>query len=402
MAKLNVKGASMYEAMCAELDVPFIRVGALVLAFSERDRERLETLLARGRSNGVGQLEIIGRDKLAELEPNISEDALCALSAPTSAITCPYELTIALCENAASNGVKILLNHAVRAVERTDNGWELTVGGTKITADYVINAAGTGAPYLSSIAGAGEYEQTLRRGEYCLLDKSQSGLVTRTIFQVPNEMGKGVLVTPAVDGNILIGPTADADGMGTATTNEGQRLLLDTARLSVPNIPPREIINSFCGIRAVAGDDFQIAITAPNWINVLGICSPGLTAAPAIGEYVRELLFESINGQLPELSPGFLPIRKGIPREGDLPLYGHIVCRCEAVTEGEIVAAIHRIIPATTVDGVKRRVRAGMGRCQGGFCLPRILEIIARETGIGMDEVTKTGGASYILAGKIR
>lgn len=403
MAALNIEGSRAFDSLCAELDVPFRRNGSLVLGFSDGDKTHLEKLLERGKANGVEGLTILNREKLIEMEPNLSDEAVWALHAPTGGITCPYELTIALCENAVSNGVELLLGHAVRAVEPVEDGWVLTAGGRRITASYVINAAGAGAPKLSKLAGAGTFEQTLRRGEYCLLDKSQGGLVRSTIFQTPNEMGKGVLVTPTVDGNLLIGPTAKDAGDDTSTTREGQRELLNVARLSVPEIPSREVINSFCGLRAVVGDDFQIGTGAPRWINVLGICSPGLTAAPAIGRYVRDLLFDSMGTkERPHLKSSFNPVRKGISRKGELPLYGRVVCRCETVTEGEIVEAIHRVIPATTVDGIKRRVRAGMGRCQGGFCMPRLLEIIARETGVDMDEITKTGGASYVLSGKIR
>lgn len=401
MAKLNVLGCKMYPELCEELDVPYKNNGSLVLGFSDEDKLHLEELLERGKKNSVKELEILSIDRMLELESNLSDEVKWALHAPTAGIVDPMELTIALCENAVQNGAEIMLGHAVRAVEQVIGKWELTVGGEKVTADYVINAAGSGAPKLSEMAGGVKREQILRRGEYCLLDRKQEGLVTRTIFQTPGKMGKGVLITPTVHGNILIGPTAkDGDG-DTATTLEGQREVLNSARRSIENIPQRDIINSFSGIRTIVGDDFVVELTVKNWVDVMGICSPGLTSAPAIGVYVREMLAEN-DARFSALHAGFDPFRKRIPKTGELPLYGRVVCRCETVTEGEIVAAIHRVIPATTVDGIKRRVRAGMGRCQGGFCLPRVLEIIARETGVSLNEVTKTGGSSFVVEEKIR
>ncbi|MCL1819261.1 MAG: NAD(P)/FAD-dependent oxidoreductase [Oscillospiraceae bacterium] len=399
MAKLNVRGNELYERMCSELSVPFKRNGSLVLGFSEEDRRHLEDLRERGIKNGVGGLEILPRDKCPET--NLSDDVEWVLHAPSAGIVDPMTLTVALCENAARNGADFLLGHAVRAVERTDDTWTLTVGSYKITADYVINAAGAGAPALSVMAGGVKREQILRRGEYCLLDKSRADLVKHTIFQTPGKMGKGVLVTPTVDGNILIGPTALDTSYDTATTREGQSELLKSARRSIRDVPQRDIINSFSGIRAIVGDDFVIEEAAEKWLDIMGICSPGLTAAPAIALYARELLGEK-DARFAVTRGNFEPIRKGIPKSGELPHYGRVVCRCENVTEGEIIAAVRGIIPATTVDGVKRRVRAGMGRCQGGFCLTRILEIIARETGVELNEVTKSGGASFVAEVKIR
>ena len=401
MAKFNVQGNKMYPGLCKELDVPFILNGSMVLGFSDEDREHLEDLIKRGEKNGVQGLEILPRERCLELEPNLSGEVEWALYAPSAGIVCPFEMTIALCENAAENGAEIMLGHAVRKAEHKEDKWILTVGGARMTADYVINAAGAGAPKLSEMAGGELREQVLRRGEYCLLDTRCEGFVERTIFQTPGKMGKGVLITPTVHGNILVGPTADDTDYNTATTREGQRKVLESARRSVENLPRREIINSYAGIRAIVGDDFIIDETVKGWVDVMGICSPGLTAAPAIAVCVREMLCERDKG-FSVLRDDFNPFRKGIPKTGELPLYGRVVCRCEDVTEGEIVAAIHRAIPATTADGIKRRVRAGMGRCQGGFCLPRILEVIARETGISLDEVTKAGGASFVVEDRIR
>ena len=401
MAKLNAEGSGMYPKLCAELDVPFEQNGAMVLGFSDGDRRHLETLLARGEKNGVSGLEILPGERCRELEPNLSDEVEWALYAPGSGIVCPFGMTVALCENAVSNGAEIILGHAVRAVERSEGRWALTVGGVRITADYVVNAAGAGAPKLSVMAGGEPREQILRRGEYCLLDRSREGFVTRTIFQTPNEMGKGVLVTPSVHGNILIGPTAEDTGYDTATTREGQRRALDLARRSVRDLPQRDIINSFSGIRAIVGGDFVIEHMRDGWIDVMGICSPGLSAAPAIGVYAGDML-RGLDKRFSLPRENFDPIRKDIPKTGELPLYGHVVCRCETVTEGEIVAAIHRVIPAVTADGIRRRTRAGAGRCQGGFCLPRILEIIARETGMSLNEVTKSGGASFMVEDRIR
>lgn len=269
-------------------------------------------------------------------------------------------------------------------------------------------------PALSELAGAGTFPQLLRRGEYSLLDKRQQGLIARTIFQTPGPLGKGVLVTPTMDGNLLVGPTAQdtEDAADTGTTRSAQQKLLQLGARSVPNLPARDIINSFCGVRAIVGTDFHIAQDQAGWINVLGICSPGLTSAPAIGAYVEKILMEC--GVALQEKQQVIKTRQAIPRFREMTneergtlikrnaLFGRVICRCETVTEGEIVAAIHRPIPAVTVDAVKRRVRAGMGRCQGGFCLPRVLEIIAREAGCEMSDITKTGHASYVLSGRIR
>lgn len=412
MAKLNVKGNGMFESLSGELDFHYQNIGSLVVAFNDQDLSHLKELMERGRINGVPDLKILTAEELRQMEPNISEHAVAALYAPTAGITCPYEMTIALAENAVMNGVELFLESPVGSIGKQEDGsFVITAGDRQFEAKTVVNAAGLYADAISRMAGAEEYHIKPRKGEYVLLDKRCGGLVNTVVFQVPGPMGKGVLVTPTADGNILIGPNSyDVEKKDDLETNRaGLEQMMVLGRKSVPEIPEREIINSFAGLRAIAGHDFIIQNSSKRegFVNVGGISSPGLTAAPAIGEYVVELLKDS--GLSMELNGAFNPVRKGIPRFRDKstqeracavqdnPLYGRVVCRCEMVTEAEIVEAIHRPIPATTLDGIKRRVRTGMGRCQGGFCFPRITGIISRELGIPVTEVTKTGNGSYIL-----
>ncbi len=434
MAKLNVKGAEMYPELAKKLHFDFNQIGSLVIAFSDDDRAHLEKLLARGKTNGVKELRIIEKDELNKLEPEISDEACAALFAPTAGIISPYQATWAFAENAVQNGAKLYLNSQVRAISKLsdDSGKELFEVSTakgSIKARFVVNAAGLYADKINEIAGARAFKTVPRRGEYCLLDSNCKNLANHVLFQPPSKLGKGVLVTPTVDGNILVGPSADSVKAvdETATTQEGQQLVFDTACRTIPRLPRRNIINSFAGVRALAFvssdkaekervpvNDFIIEEDAKikGFITVGGIASPGLTAAPAIALYVCGLLEKAGLKLTP--NQDFVPVRKGIEsfarasaaRKAELieenPLYGRIICRCEMITEAEIVQAVHSAVGASDLDGVKRRTRSGMGRCQGGFCSPRVTEIISRELKIPMMEVTKKGGCSYVLYGKTR
>lgn len=414
MAKLNVRGNEMFDDVCESLNVPLLRVGSFVIAFGEEDEKELNNLLERGRANGVPGLEIISGERAREMEPKLSDDVTAALWAPTAGITCPYELTIAMSENARANGADILLRKRAVAIDYASD--EFTVkfeDGTSVSAKYVVNAAGVYADEVARLIGDDSFTISPRKGEYMLLDK-QALCVGTVIFQTPSKLGKGVLVSPTVDGNIFAGPTAQdkVEKNDTQTTPEGLAELKKFSLKSVPTLNLRQVITSFAGVRAQPSTgDFIIRPSDKNarFIHAAGICSPGLSSAPAIAEYVRGLIKEA-GADTAERADAIYVREHAKPfRQMDAderaeaykrnPLYGRIICRCETVTEAEIVDAIHR--GATTVDGVKRRTRAGMGRCQGGFCAPRVMEILSRELGVPTESLTKFGGKSYMVAGKL-
>lgn len=414
MAKLNVRGNEMFDDVCESLNVPLLRVGSFVIAFGAEDEKELNNLLERGRANGVPGLEIISGERAREMEPKLSDDVTAALWAPTAGITCPYELTIAMSENARANGADILLRKRAAAIDYAND--EFTVkfeDGTSVSAKYVVNAAGVYADEVARLIGDDSFTISPRKGEYMLLDK-QALCVGTVIFQTPSKLGKGVLVSPTVDGNIFAGPTAQdkVEKNDTQTTPEGLAELKKFSLKSVPTLNLRQVITSFAGVRAQPSTgDFIIRPSDKNarFIHAAGICSPGLSSAPAIAEYVRGLIKEA-GADTAERAEAIYVREHAKPfRSMDAeeraeaykrnPLYGRIICRCETVTEAEIVDAIHR--GATTVDGVKRRTRAGMGRCQGGFCAPRVMEILSRELGVPTESLTKFGGKSYMVAGKL-
>lgn len=410
-AELNVKGTSMMPEVCRKLSVPFKNNGSVVAAFSEKEMEHIKVLYERGVKNGVPGLSVIGRDELRRIEPNISDEAVGALLCESAGIVCPYELTIAAVENAVTNGVEFIRNCKVTDI--SDNGGDYTLKTTAgdISAKFIINAAGNFSDDLARMVGDDSIHLVPRKGEYYLLDKSVGNLAVHTIFQCPNEMGKGILVTPTVDGNLLIGPTAVnmEDKEDTDTTPEGLLDIVDKALKSVPSVSVRNAITSFAGVRAhPVNDDFIIGWSdkSDKFLNVAGIESPGLSAAPAIAVRVRELLSEK--AELCEKEE-YTDTRKEPVRFRHLndeqraelikqnSAYGRIVCRCETITEGEIIDAIKAPAGARDVDGVKRRTRAGMGRCQGGFCGSKVVEILARELDLPMNEITKFGGESKII-----
>ena len=413
-ARFNVEGSRMMEQLCRELEVSYDRCGSLVLCFDEKDRSKLEALLQRGMENGVDALEIVDKERLHEMEPALSSDAAAALYAPTGAIICPFGLTYALAENAAVNGVEFRFDTCVERIARTQEGFAIHTSAGVICSRAVVNAAGVYADVLHNQVCDNKIAIVPRRGEYCLLDRKDGELVSRTIFQLPGALGKGVLVSPTVHGNLIIGPTAaDQESRErTATTAEGLASAAAMAGRSVPNLPMRDVITSFAGLRAhitEGANDFVIGESADGFFDAAGIESPGLTSAPAIGCYLAGLVAEKLGA---EEKKDFIAVRRGIASVKDMPFekrkalieqdaaYGQIICRCEQITEGEIVEAIRR--GARSLDGVKRRVRAGMGRCQGGFCAPRVMEILARELGEGYTKLTKSGGGSRLLTGETK
>lgn len=416
MAKMNVRGNAMMEQLSRDLDFPFRRNGSLVLCFEEKDRCKLETLLEKGKKNGVPGLRILSRDEVKELEPNVTDDLAAALYAPTGGIVCPFGLTIALAENAAENGVEFLRETGVTGIVKEDGFYRVETNRGTYEAKIVVNAAGVYADQIHNMVSEDKMTIVARKGEYCLMDKKVGNYVSHTIFQLPTIYGKGVLVTPTVHGNLLAGPTAVdiEDKENTQTTAEGLEDLVRRAQVSVPSLPTRQVITSFTGLRAHRPEhDFVIGEVsdAPGFIDVAGIESPGLSSAPAVGEYVAELVV----GLLPcEKKDDFRATRKGIPSVAEAtmeerqelvsknPAYANVICRCEVVTEGEIMDAIHRPVGARTLDGIKRRTRAGMGRCQAGFCSPKTVEILARELNKDMSEITKCGEGSNFITGYVK
>ena len=422
-ARLNLAGSRKMEALSRELDFSYKKNGSIVLCFDEKDIGKLEELKARGEANGVEELSILNREELLALEPNVGDDAVAALYAPTGGIVCPFGLTIALAENAAVNGVEFCFGEEVETIERKEQGYLIRTGNGGYETKVVVNAAGVYADKLHNMVSDSKMEIVPRKGEYLLYDKKVGNLVSHTLFQLPTALGKGILVTPTVHGNLLTGPTAldIPDKEGTQTSADGMKQVGAKAALSVKNIPGREVITSFAGLRAhvtvppraaeavtAMEEDFVIgeAADAPGFIDVAGMESPGLSCAPAVGEYVAEMVRAILK---PREKKDFVSTRKGIPcmesasdeeRQRLIkknPAYGNVICRCEMVTEGEILEAIRRPLGAKTTDGVKRRTRAGMGRCQSGFCNPKVVEILARELNVDEGAIRKAGGDSWYL-----
>ena len=417
-AKLNKRGNDLMEELCKKLDVPFVRNGSLVVATDEKDISKLEKLLENGQKNGVEGLRIVDAAELKEMEPNISDTAAAALWVPTGGIVCPFELNLGMAENAYANGVEFVFEQTVTKVAKSENGFvvgtESNGNANTFEAKLVINAAGVYADQISHMVSKKAMNIVPRRGDYFLLDKSVGNHVKSTIFVLPGAYGKGVLVTPTTHGNLLVGPTAIdiEDKEASNTTLDGLNLVRSQCETAVKDVPLNKVITTFAGLRAHEGDgDFIIEETEENFINCAGIASPGLSSCPAIGEYVAQMVCDKWN---PVKKAEFIEERKGILKPFELsddelselikksPDYSVVICRCEHVTEGEIREAIRRPLGAKTVDGVKRRTRAGMGRCQAGFCTPKVMEILAEELEISMLDVTKNGGNSKMLTGEIK
>lgn len=412
MARLNVEGSRRMPALARELDFAYQQCGSLVVCLSDDDRPKLQQLYENGVKNGVEGLRIIERDELVAMEPNVSDDAVAALWAPTGGIVCPFGMTYAFAENAAKNGVKFQFDTTVTSVAPIDGGWRVETDKGTYETRLVVNAAGVYADEMHNMAAPSDPMKIIaRRGDYFLLDHAAGDHVRHTVFQLPGKFGKGVLVTPTVHGNLLIGPTAiDVDDKeATNTTQAGLDEVRAKSSLAVKDLPMRQTITSFAGLRAhEPRHDFFIGEIAPGFVDCAAIESPGLSSAPAIGSMVAGIVAQSLGL---EKDPGFDPNRKGILDPKTLPFeeraelirqnpaYGQIICRCESVTEGEILDAIHRVPGARSLDGVKRRTRAGMGRCQAGFCSPRVMEILARELNLPLSEITKSGGQSKIIVG---
>ena len=413
-ALLNVKGSKMMEAYAKELGVKYKKNGSLVVGFSDEDAKTLEELRVRGENNGVSGLRVLGREELLSLEPNVGDGVSCALYAPTGAIICPYELCMASIGNAMDNGASLKLGFNVKKIEKCDGSYKIYSENDAVEAKYVINCAGVYSDEIAKLVGDDSFTVIPRRGEYMLLDKECGDLVSHTIFRCPSKMGKGILVSPTVDGNLLLGPTAEniEDKEDKATTADGLAKVRLQAGEQVKGINFGKIITSFTGLRSVGSTGDFIINENDGFVNCAGVESPGLSSAPAIGEYVAELLKKA--GAELRAKADFNPYRRPMhyfkessdEEKNEIiasdPAYAHIICRCEMISEGEIKEAIRTNPKPTDLDGIKRRTRSGMGRCQGGFCSPYVVEILAREMGCDYTDITKFGGESYINIGKTK
>jgi len=418
MAKVNVKGNEMFEEICNELDVPFERIGSLVLAFNDEDLKTINELYENGTKNGVPNLQILTKEETLKLEPNISPEIAGALHAPTGGIVGPWEYTIALMENAVVNGVRLQLSAEVTSIEKLEDGYTITINDSEkpIYTKYIVNAAGIYADKVHNMVAKPAYTISPRKGQYFVMDKTQGELVKKTIFQCPNEHGKGVLVTPTVHGNLLVGPDSESiiSREDFSTTSEQLDFVREKAALSVKNIAFRDSIRNFAGLRAYSErTDFIVeeAEDAKGFIDLAGMKSPALSSAPAIALEAIKLLKDS--GLEFKENKNFIKERKQIvfmelspERKAEIikenPSYGRIICRCENITEGEIIDSIRRPVGATTLDGVKKRCRPGMGRCQGGFCGPRVQEILSKELGKNLEEILLDKNNSYIVTSETK
>ncbi|WP_349404045.1 NAD(P)/FAD-dependent oxidoreductase [Clostridium perfringens] len=411
-AKLNIEGNKIFDDLSRDLQFPFKRNGAFILAFKDEEMKTLESLKENGEKLGVEGLEILTREEALNIEPNLNKKIVGVLNVKTSGIVSPYEMTIALAENAAENGVEFKLNSKVTNIEKISEGYKVTLNNKElVSGKLIINASGLEGAFLNNLVSMSKREINPVKGEYCLFDKVAGAMINKTLFQVPNKLSKGVLVTPTAEGNLLVGPNA-VEGKTLETSREGIDEILDKSKKSLEELPVARILNTFSGIRPKTKEgDFIIEEVedAKNFINVIGIDSPGLTAAPAIGVYVVNMIKERLD--LVE-KKNFKKTREKIVRFAELsleeknklikekPAYGHMVCKCEFVTEGEIVEAIHRPIKALTVDAIKRRTRASMGGCQGIGCTLPISKILSRELGIDISDINKNSEGSPVIGFK--
>ena len=409
MARLNVDGCAQAKELAKKLSVPYKNVGSMVLAFSDEEAATVQKLYERGVKNGVPDITVLSAEEVFEREPNVSREVVCALWAPSAGIISPWEYAIAFAETANKNGTEFVFDFEVKDIKKEGDVWEISSCDKSVKAKYVINAAGVYSDKIHEMVAEANFEIIPSKGQYYLLDKIEGKKANCTLFQCPSKVGKGVLVSPTVHGNLIVGPDATTSDNRDKVNTTGQQLdfVRNTAGKSVSNINYRNSIRNFAGMRANSNiDDFIIQVAADNFIDLAGIKSPGLSAAPAIADEAIKIL-ASIGAELTEKESYVDSREKVVFKELSAkekaevikknPLYGRIICRCETITEGEIVDAIHAPIGARTIDGVKRRCNAGMGRCQGGFCGPKVLEIISRELNISPLEVKKDKNGSNVL-----
>ena len=412
MAKMNVRGNEMMTDLCRDLDIPFERNGSLVVCIDKDNLPGLQELYDRGIKNGVPGMKLLSRDEAKAMEPHLSDNVQGALYAETAGIICPFKLNIAMAENANVNGVDFFFNTNVEKLCRDEEGiWHLRTSNGEYKTKCVVNAAGLYSDYFHNMVSEKKIHITPRRGDYFLLDKTTGGFVKHTIFPQPTKYGKGILVAPTIHGNTLVGPTAiDIDDKEDIATRQGGfDEILAKSSMYVDNVPVRQVITSFAGLRAHE-DNHEFILgeveDAPGFIDCAGIESPGLTSSPAIGEYIGGMIRDKMGLENKEswistrkdvLNPQHLSLEERNELIKKEPAYGRIICRCESVTEGEILDAIHRPLGARSLDAVKRRTRAGMGRCQAGFCSPRVMEILQRELGLKMEDIHKNDSGSWLV-----
>ncbi|HBS52165.1 MAG TPA: FAD/NAD(P)-binding oxidoreductase [Coxiellaceae bacterium] len=415
-ARFCTKGNRMYKQLNDELDFGFTQTGSFVIGFNEQDAAKIQELFSYGQANGVPDLQIVDGDFVKNKEPNLNQAITIALYCPTAGVTSPYEFAIALAENAIQNGVKLKLNNKVLEIQKLENHFLLTTNQEKILAKIVINAAGLYADEVARMVGINEFTISPRKGQYLLFDKDAGRLVNSVIFQIPTEISKGILVTKTHHGNLLIGPDATPTSAKECLNTDSQNIdnIIAAAKKSLPNFDLRKVISSFAGNRMVPSTgDFIIGESKlKGFINVAGIDSPGLTAAPAIAVHVAKIVASNEQIKLIK-NENFNPNRQphntiANMQESELnelikqePDYGCVVCRCETVSLGEIRASLQTNIPINSLDAIKRRTRAGMGKCQGGFCTTKIMEVINEELKIPKEKITKKGGKSFLVVNKI-
>ena len=415
-AKMNTLGVEKLFETAEKLHVPIVRNGSMVCAFNAKEDETVKELYKRGLVNKTPNMQILTGDEARKIEPNLSQAITSVLWVRNAGIVCPYDLTIAAVGNAMDNGAELKLNFEIVQVEKTQGNFVITSqDGETVEAKYLINCAGCGSDKVAKLCGDDSFAIIPRGGEYLLLDKAEGQCVSHTIFQCPSVEGKGILVSPTVDGNLLAGPTAGvvASAESKEITQAGIDAVTRLAAKSVPSVQFRNVITSFAGVRSSEKNgDFIIGFSekTENLLHVAAIDSPGLTSCVAIAEYVVEIMKNA--GVKLEENPSFdgtredpHAFRKMTDEEKNAyiqenPAYGKIVCRCETVSEGEIRYALRTNPPACDIDGVKRRTRSGMGRCQGGFCGPYVMKLIAEERGIPMETVTKKGKGSEMVVGR--
>lgn len=407
MAKLNVRSVELTKELCRKLSVPFAEIGSLVLAFSDEETEHVKKLYERGVNNGVPGLTVIDADEVKKIEPMVSDDVKCALFAPSAGVINPWEYALALAEVAVSNGTEMIFDAEVTNIVKNDDGFVITAGDKEIATKCVINASGVGADKIHDMVLPHEFEITPNKGAYYLLDKSEAKRAKHVVFQCPNKNGKGVLVSPTVHGNLIVGPNAvDCDCGDTSATAEDLAFVREKSVKSIPSIDFRANIRNFAGVRPNSSESDFIIKANDSFIDVAGIKSPGLASAAGIAEYVEDLMKNE--GIKLVLKDSFIDERSQVrfkelshEERAELvkknPAYGRVICRCETITEGEILDAIRRPIVPHTVDAIKRRCGAGLGRCQGGFCGPRVVEILSRELAVGREDIEKDRTGSYIV-----
>lgn len=406
-AKLNVEGNKMFPSLCKRLGLPLKKLGAVVIG---NNLETVKELFERGKENQVKDLEILNREQLLSILPNITENVTCGLHAKNAYVVCPYLLTICLAEEAIINGATVLLDFDAKKICKTNGIFEISDGKTTVFAKKIINSAGANINDISKLLQTETYPLTLKRGEYFVLEQSESNIAPVTIFPLPEKGSKGVLVTQTVDKNILVGPTSYESDESTKTTKFGLDQVAQKSSLLISNVNLKRSIRQFAGVRTICGDDFVIERSKKdeNVLTLAGICSPGLSSAPAISKFAIQLFGLDFNPTIKnkQIEPYFLFKDLKNTEKAKLiqknPTYGELVCKCENITKGDILFALNRPLKINSVDGIKRRVRAGMGRCQGGFCSLPVAEIIAKFRKIPLEQVLKENKNSNIFNFKIR